>query len=100
RPARHVAVLGGVGDRVPHALNALLVHKVYDQLQLVQALEIGEAGVVAGLDEGLEAGPDELGGAPAEDRLLAEEVRLALLLERRLDDPGPAAADSARVREH
>src|SRR5581483_8983047 len=43
---------------------------------------------------------DELGGAPAEDRLLAEEVRLALLLERRLDDPGPAAADSARVREH
>ena len=79
--AGHVAVLGGVGDRVAHPLDPLLVHQVGDQLQLVQALEVGEARVVAGLDQGLEAGPDQLGGAAAEDRLLAEEVGLALVLE-------------------
>ena len=75
--AGHVAVLGGVGDRVAHALDPLLVHQVDDQLQLVQALEVGEAGVVARLDQGLESGPDELGGAAAQHRLLAEEVGLA-----------------------
>ena len=35
RPAREVAVLGGVGDRVAHAADALLVDQVHDQLQLV-----------------------------------------------------------------
>src|SRR5204862_3854377 len=44
--ARVVAVLGGVGDRVAHAADALLVHEVDDQLHLVEALEVGEARVV------------------------------------------------------
>ena len=97
--AGHVAVLGRVGDRVAHSLDPLLVHQVGDQLQLVQALEVGEARVVAGLDQGLEAGADQLGGAAAEDRLLAEEVGLALVLEGRLDDRGAAAADPGGVGE-
>ena len=54
-----VAVLGGVGDRVAHARDALLVHEVDDQLQLVQALEVRRLGLVARLDERLEAGLHE-----------------------------------------
>src|SRR3954453_1021466 len=37
--AREVAVLGGVGDRVAHPGDALLVHQVDDELELVEALE-------------------------------------------------------------
>ena len=96
--AGHVAVLGGVGDRVAHPLDPLLVHQVDDQLQLVQALEVGEARVVAGLDQGLEAGLDQLGGAAAEHRLLAEEVGLALVLEGRLDDRRRGRRRSRRRR--
>ncbi len=81
RAARVVAVLGRVGDREAHALQALLVHQVDDQLELVQALEVGHLGVVARLDERLEAGLDERRGAAAEHGLLAEQVGLGLLVE-------------------
>src|SRR5918993_2278529 len=37
--AGEVAVLGGVADRVAHAGDALLVHEIDDELELVQALE-------------------------------------------------------------
>src|ERR671910_828566 len=53
-PAAVVAVLGRVRDRVAHAGQAALVHQVDDQLELVQALEIGDLGLVAGLGQGLE----------------------------------------------
>src|SRR5690606_12160280 len=43
--AREVAVLGRVGDRVAHAGDALLVHEIDDQLELVQDLEVGQARV-------------------------------------------------------
>ena len=99
RAAREVAVLGGVGDRVAHSGDALLVHQVDDQLQLVQALEVGQARVVSRLDQRLEAGLDELGGAAAEHRLLAEQVGLGLVLEGGLDHAGAHAADALRVGE-
>ena len=85
RAARVVAVLGGVGDRVAHPRQAALVHQVDDQLQLVQALEVRDLRLVAGLDERLEPGLDQRRGAAAEHRLLAEEVGLGLFLERGLD---------------
>ena len=66
----------------------LLVDQVDDQLQLVEALEVGDLGLVAGLDERFEAGLDQLGDAAAEHGLLAEQVGLGLLLEGRLDDAG------------
>ena len=56
RAGRVVAPLGGVADRVAHVVQAAAVHQVDDQLQLVQALEVGDLGLVAGLDERLEAG--------------------------------------------
>ena len=66
----------------------------------MQALEVGHVGVIAGVHQRLEAGLHELGGAAAEDRLLAEQVGLGLVLERRLDHPGASAADPPGIREH
>ena len=63
----------------------------------MQALEVREPRVVAGLDERLEPGLDELRGTAAQHGLLAEEVRLALVLEGRLDDAGAPAADACGV---
>src|SRR3954470_22986844 len=97
--ARVVAVLGRVGDREAHALKALLVHEVDDELQLVEALEVRHLGRVARLDERLEAGLDELRRPAAQDGLLAEEVGFGLVLERRLDHAAAGAADPLRVRE-
>ena len=98
-PAGEVAVLGGVGDRVAHAGDALLVHEVDDQLHLVEALEVRHLRRVAGLDERLEPGLHERGEAAAQHDLLAEQVGLGLLGERRLDDAGAGAADGVGVRQ-
>ena len=97
-PAGEVAVLGGVGDRVPHAGDALFVHEVDDQLHLVQALEVRHLRGVARLGERLEPGAHERGEAAAQHGLLAEQVGLGLLGERGLDDPGAGAADRIGVR--
>ena len=70
---------------------AALVDQVDDQLHLVHALVVGDLGLVAGLDERLEAELDQPRDAAAEHGLLAEEVALGLLRERRLDHPGAAA---------
>ena len=98
-PARVVAELGGVRDDAAHVLETALVDQVDDQLHLVQALVVGALGLVAGLDERLEAGADQLGSAAAQDGLLAEEVGLGLLAERRLEDPGATGADPDGVGE-
>ena len=95
--ARVVAVLGGVGDREAHAREALLVHQVGDQLELVKTLEVRHLGVIAGVHQRLETGLDELGCAAAEDGLLAEQVGLGLVLEARLDHAAARAADALGV---
>src|SRR5439155_22111868 len=91
--ARHVAVLGGVADRVAHVGDAALVDEVDDQLHLVQALEIRHLGRVPGLDQRLVAGADPLGQPAAEHRLPAEEVGLAPLLDAGLEAASTLAAD-------
>jgi hypothetical protein len=88
-----VAELGGVGDAVAHVVEAALIDQVDDELQLVEALEVGALGLVAGLDQGLEAHLDQGADAAAEDDLLAEEVGLGLLGEGRLQDAAAGAAD-------
>ena len=98
-PTAMRAVLGGVGDRVVHPLDPALEDQVDDQLHLVHALVVRDLGLVAGLDERLEPELDQLGEAAAEHRLLAEEVGLGLLGERRLEDAGAAGADPGRVGE-
>ena len=98
-PADVVAVLGGVADRVAHVVEAAAVHEIDDQLQLVQALEVGDLRLIAGLDQRLEAGLDQRADAAAQDRLLAEEIGLGLLGERRLEDAGARGADALGVRQ-
>src|ERR1035437_930145 len=94
-----VAVLGRVADGIAHVVEAAAVHEVDDELQLVQALEVRDLGLVARVDERLEARLHERGRAAAEDGLLAEEVRLRLLGERRLEDPGARRTEGAGVCE-
>src|SRR4029450_1296922 len=52
-PAAVVTELRGVGHRVAHVREPALVEQVDDQLQLVHALEVGDLGLVARLDERL-----------------------------------------------
>ena len=99
RTTRVIAILGGVRDRVPHVGDAALIDQVDDQLHFVTALEIGHLRRIAGLDQGLESGEDQRGEPAAQHGLLAEQIGLAFLAERRLDDPGPAAADRRGVTQ-
>ena len=82
-----------------HSLDPALPDQVDDQLQLVQALVVGDLGLVARLDERLEAELDQLRNTAAEHGLLAEEIGLGLLRERRLDHAGAGCADRGAVRE-
>ena len=79
---------------VPHVAQAALVDQVDDQLDLVDALEVGDLRLIAGLDQRLEAGLDQGREAAAEDDLLAEQVGLGLFLEGRFEDAGAGAADA------
>ncbi len=91
-PPGQVAVFGRVRDRIAHAGDAVLVHQVDYELHLVEAFEVGRLRLVAGVDQGLEAGLDQRGQAAAENDLLAEEVGLGLLGEGGLQHTRPGSA--------
>ena len=78
---------------------AALIQQVDDQLELVQTFVVRDLGLVAGLDERVEARLHERGNAAAEHGLLAEEVALRLFRERRLEEPYATAADADAVGE-
>ncbi len=99
RPGDVVAVLRGVGHAEAHEVEPAAVHEVHDQLELVHRLEVRELGLVARLDQRLERRLDQRRHAAAQQRLLAEQVGLGLLLERRLEDAGPRGADAPGVGE-
>ena len=65
----------------------------------MDAFEIGHLRRIAGFTQRLVAGLHQLDQAAAQHGLLAEQVGLAFLLERRLDDAGAAAADRRAVGE-
>ncbi len=91
--ARHVlAEFGVVRDRVVHVGDAAFIDQVHDELELVQAFEIGHLGRVAGFDQRLVTHLDQFDRAAAQHGLLAEQVGLGLFLEVGLDDAGLAAA--------
>src|SRR4029079_19475211 len=73
RPAGEVAELGDVRHGVAHVLVAALAEEVDAEAQLVEATVVRDLGLVARLDERVEARLHEGGYAPAEHRLLAEE---------------------------
>src|SRR5258708_7324879 len=92
-----VSELGGVRNRVAHEAQAAPIHQVDDELHLVQHLEIRDLGLIARLDQRLEACLDEGADSTAQHGLLAEQVGLRLFLECRLDDACPAGAQRLRV---
>ena len=94
-----VAVLGGVGDGVAHTAEAGLVNEVNDQLHLMDALEIGVSGIVAGLAQGLKARLHQGAHAAAQNGLLTEEVGLGLGAEVSLQHAGTGTADAQRVSQ-
>src|SRR5438046_3520029 len=94
-----VAVLRGVADRVAHELHAAAIHQVHDQLELVHALEVGDLRRVSGSREGLDPGLAQRGDAAAQDGLLAEQIGLRFLAERRLEHARAGAADPRGIGE-
>ncbi len=92
-----IAVLGGGGNPVPHARNALLVDQVHDQFHFVETLKIGHLGLVARGHQGLKTRPDELGQAAAKDHLFPEKVGLGLFFKGGLQNAGAGAADGLSV---
>ena len=97
--ARQVAVLGGVRDRVAHAAQSTFVDQVHDQLHLMQALEIGDLGRVAGFHQSFETLLDQRSQAAAQYCLLAEQVALGFFLESGLQNAGASRADAVGVSE-
>ena len=55
-----VPVFRRIGDGVAHGGQTTLHHQVNDQLDFMQALEIGELRLIAGFHQGFEAGFDQL----------------------------------------
>src|SRR5215831_7788207 len=98
-PARQVTVLGRLADELVHLGEPAFMQEVHDQLQLVQAFVVGDLGLIARLDERLEALHHKLGRAAAQHRLLAKEIGLGLFREGGLDHSTACAADAVRVGE-
>ena len=92
-----VAIFRGIRDRIAHIGKAALIDQIDDQLDLMQALEIGHLGGIARLDQGIETGLDESAKTAAEHHLLAEEICFGLLLEAGLDDAAAPAADRCPI---
>ena len=91
-----VAPLGGFRDGEAHAVNAGLVDEIHNELEFVQALEVSHFGLVARFHQHFVPCLNQCGGAAAENRLLAEQVRFRFLAEGGLDDAGASAANSLR----
>ena len=63
----------------------------------MKAFKVGNLGLITSLDEGFKSIHDQLGGAPAQHRLLAEEVGFTLLGKCCFDAAGPKGADGLGV---
>src|SRR3990170_8614628 len=67
-----ITVLCRVRDRITHIIQASAIHQVYDQFQLVKALEISYLWLVTGFNQGLEPGFNQGRDSPAQDGLFAK----------------------------
>jgi hypothetical protein len=85
RPRNVVAILGRVRNAPPHLGNAAFIHQVDNQLELVQALEVGDLWLIASLRERLKTRCNQCCNTTTEHRLLTEQVGLGLFGEGRLD---------------
>lgn len=67
-----VAPLRCVRDRIAHVVEATTIHEINDKLQLMHALEVSDLRLIAGVDERLEAGLNQLSATATQHRLLTE----------------------------
>ena len=88
------AELRGVGDRPPHALRPARIHEVRNLLHLVAALDVGNLGRIASLDQQREALVHQRHQPTTQHRLLAEEIAFGFGSETRLDESAARAADA------
>ena len=82
-----------------HTLDPSFPDQVGDELQLVEALVVGDLGLISRLDKGLETELNQLRDTAAQHGLLAEEVGLGLLREARLHHAGAGGAERGTVGE-
>src|SRR5712692_6633322 len=69
-----ITLLGGIADGVTHVAEPAAVNQVDDELELVEAFEIGDLGLIASFRERLESRLDQFTHTAAEYGLLAKEV--------------------------
>src|ERR1700683_5005318 len=99
RTADVVAPLGRIGDGVAHVGEAAAIDEIDNELELVQALEVGTLRLIAGFNKSFVSRLNEGADAAAQHGLLAEEVGFGLFLECGLERSGARAADALEVAE-
>ena len=82
-----------------HFVEAALVQQIHDQLQFVQAFEIGGFRLITGLHQGVETMHDQLRGAAAQHGLFAEQVCFGFLRKGGVQYAGVGAAQRVRVAQ-
>ena len=100
RPSCQISVFGGVGDGIAHSCDALLIHEIHDQLQLVKTFKVGDLRLIARVGEDFKGGFHQRGQPAAEHYLLAEKVGFALFGEGGLQDAAPSAAYGRSIGQH
>ncbi len=70
-----------IADRVAHVVEAALIEQVDDQLQFVHTLEVRDLGLIASLDQRVEARLDQFRHTTAQHGLFAEQVGFGFLGE-------------------
>ena len=60
-----VAVFGSVTDGITHVAETAPINEIDDELEFMEAFEVGDLGLIACIDEGFEAGLDEFTDAAA-----------------------------------
>ena len=91
-----ITVLSCVGDGVTHSCETTLIDQIYDQLHLMDALEVSISRIIACLTKSLEACLHQCAYTAAKNCLLTEEVCLCLGTEGCLKNTCSCAADSLR----
>src|SRR6266849_6255366 len=94
-----IALLGSIADGVAHVAEAPAVNQVNDELELVEAFEIGDLGLVASFRKRFEARFDQFAHAAAEHGLFAKEVGFGFFGKSGFQNASARAAQSLGVSE-
>ena len=65
---------GGIGDQFAHTRNSRFVDEIDDELEFVEAFEVGKLRRISGTNERIETGANERACSSAKDCLLTKKV--------------------------